>query len=98
MPRAGHQIHGKEPNRQLRAGLVKDGLGTRVDVMAAMLARIGAPLGYPMKFRIRAAPGARELGTAVLDLHDPVEACAVVGVLTLEFLEGVLGHGQPLVY
>lgn len=90
---AGHQVHRKEPDRELGAALVKDGPGCRVDVMTAPLAGVGPPLGHLVELHPFGTNRAIGFLAAVLDLHDPAQAGRVIRVFGLELLEGVLGHG-----
>ena len=92
--RAGHQVHGKKPVRQLRAGLVKDRPRARVDVMAALLAG-KAPAGcHGVKLSLGHPTGrAGDLGPAVLDVHHGHQAGRVVRDLGLELLESIF-HGR----
>jgi hypothetical protein len=70
VPRAGHEIHRKEPNREFGAALVKNGPGARISVMTAFLAGVGPPLGHRMKPRPLSANRAVGFLTAVPDFHD----------------------------
>lgn len=87
---AGHEVHCKEPLGERRAGLVKDGTGRRIDVMAALLAGKRAPLRHRMKLGpINAAGRAGDLGAPVVDFHQLGEAGRVVRIFGLELFEGV---------
>jgi hypothetical protein len=74
---------------------VKDGAGGRVDVMAAVLTGIGAPLAHGMESSRLLAAGAADRGAAVVDFHELGEAGGVVRVFGLKLLESVLGHDFP---
>lgn len=89
---AGHQVHRKEPMRQLGPRLVEDRVSGRIDVMAALLAGISATLRHRMEIRPNAAGRTGEDRAAVVDLHELCEARRVIGILGLKFLERVLGH------
>src|SRR6516165_7570673 len=92
MPSAGHEIHRKEPDRQFGAGVVKDGSGAWIDVMAAFLARIGAPFGHLVVKGAAITDGAMVSPPAVLDLHYFGQAGRVIRVYGLKLLEGVFRH------
>jgi hypothetical protein len=92
MPSAGHEVHRKEPDRQLGAGFVEDSPGAGVDVVAALLAGVGPPLGHRVKSGPHVANLTMRFLTAVLDFHDPGEAGRVIRILGLKLLESVFGH------
>ena len=88
----GKQIHGKEPLLQRGSRLLKGRSHAWVNVMAAMLARIAAALGNPMKLGIGTTAGTRGR-VSKLHGHDLVQASPIIGVFGLELLEGVF-HGS----
>lgn len=92
--RTCHQIHGEEPNRQLGWRLVKDRVCARIDMVAALLASEGSALVHHVKIRLDAARWAKNLGPAVVNLHQLSEARRVVGIFGLELFESVFGHGR----
>jgi len=92
MSSAGHEVHRKEPDRELGAALVKDGPGCGIDVMAAPLAGVSPPRGHRMKLHPLVADLTMRLVPAVLDFHDPCETGRVIGIFGLELLESVFGH------
>src|ERR1700728_1199273 len=91
--RTGHEVHRKEPDRELGAALVKDGASGRVDVMAAPLASVSPALGHLMETHPLVADRAIRFFAAVLNFHDPLKAGGIVRIFGLELLEGVFGHG-----
>ncbi len=62
-------------------------------MMATFLAGIGAASVHRMKLGALVAMGAMRHVPAVLDFHHASEAGRIRGVLVLEILEGVFGHG-----
>lgn len=93
VPSAGHEVHRKEPDRELGARFVENGPGARVDVMAAFLTGVGPALAHRVEHGPLVADRAVGFLAAVLDFHDPLEASCVVRELSLELLESILGHG-----
>ena len=94
MPSAGHEVHREEPDREFGAALVKNGPGCRVDVMTASLASVGPPGAHRMEFHPLVANLTMRLVAAVLDFHDPGEACRVVRIFSLKLFEGVFSHDE----
>jgi hypothetical protein len=78
---------------------VKDGPGSRVNVVAALLAGIGPALGHRMKGCSLFAPRTYDIRSAKVDFHQLGQARGIVRVFGLELLERVFGHGPyPLHY
>ena len=92
MPSAGQEIHCEKPIGQGGAGFLEGGADAWIDVMSAVLAGIGAPLGDAVELGVRAAARAANLFPAVADGHDLVQARGIIRVLGAELLDGVL-HG-----
>ncbi len=70
MARAGHEVHREKPIGQFRAGLMEDGPGTWINVMAAFLTGVGPPIGHRVKLDGHdTATGASDPRSAELDLH-----------------------------
>ncbi len=91
-----HEVHREKPVRELRTGLVKDGPGARVNVMAALLAGVSLPLPHGMKLGVnRPAAGAGELGPAELDFHELRQTGRIIGQVGLELLESIFHGGNP---
>lgn len=90
-----NQVHGEEPVGQLRAGLVEDCPGARVDVEAAHLTGVGTALGHRMELVLLPAVRAHGEGAAVVHSHKLREAGRVVRILGLELFESIF-HGSTL--
>jgi len=93
--RAGHQVHGKKPVRQLRAGLVKNRVRARVNVVAAFLAGVGLPGGHGVKLGLDSAPRANQFRAPEFDPHKGSKAGGIVRELGLELLERIFHGGSP---
>jgi len=91
--RAGHQVHGKKPNRQFGARLVEDCSSARIDMMSAFLASIGAPRAHWMEPSASIANVALCFVAAMKNFHDLGQTRIVVWILDLELLKGIFGHG-----
>ena len=72
---------------------MKDRVGAGVNVVTALLAGVGAARRHRMKVCPNAAGWARDVRSAVVDLHELGETRRVIRVLGLKLLECVLGHG-----
>jgi hypothetical protein len=72
MPSAGHEVHCKEPDRELGAAFVKNGASGGIDVMAASLAGVGPPSGHWMELHPLIANRTMCFVTTVLNFHDPL--------------------------
>lgn len=91
-----HQVHRKEPVRQLSAGFVKDRISTGVDLMAAVLTGECLALAHQVEFRLALAGRANNVRSAVLRLHQLEETGIIGRVLGLKCFETVrrlLCHG-----
>jgi hypothetical protein len=95
MAGAGHEIQGKKPMGQLGTGFLKGRTDTRINMVAATITGKSTPFPKWMELRSGLAAGTGELGPAVLDLHNPFQAGAVIWKLGLELLKRVL-HGPDL--
>jgi hypothetical protein len=89
MAGAGHKIQGKKPVGQLSAGLLKGCPDTRIDMVAATITGKGAAFAKLMELGNGFAAGTGELSSAVLDLHNPFQASAVIWKLGLELFKRV---------
>lgn len=90
----GHEVHPIEPRLQRRGRLLKDRPGQRVDVRAAVVARVRLALAQAM---LRAH-------LLALAAHDPVrvreprqvlQAGVIIGEVAIEVTNGVAFHRQP---
>ena len=98
MARAGHQVHRKEPLGQIGPRLVKDRASGRINVMAALLAGVGAALAHGVELSaLDATSGTRDFGAAVVDFHELGQARRIGRIFGLELLERVSRHDRPLV-
>jgi hypothetical protein len=90
--RAGHEIHDKKPDRQLRSGFVKNGVRGWIDVVAALLAGEGAAFGHHVEPGQHTAGRAVNFRAAEIDFHQLRQARLIVGILGLKLLEGEFRH------
>src|SRR6266436_5487125 len=86
-----HQIDRVEPRFQRRAGLVIDRVGGRVNVVAAILARIGAARSNLVMLCDLAARFAKD-AVRVEVVSQPIKASIIIRELFLEILERVSRH------
>ena len=77
MARVRHEVQGEEPNGELGAGLMEDRPGARVNVVPALLARVGPPLVHRVELGPLVANGAMRFVAAMEDFHDLGEASIV---------------------
>lgn len=72
---------------------MKDRIGARVDMMAALLAGVSAPFVHRVKLSALIADRAMSFFATKLDFHDALEACGIVRKFLLELLKSELCHG-----
>ena len=95
MTGAGHEVHREKPLGEVRARLVEDCPGARVDVMSTFLTGESLASIHRVKLGfLDATAGAGDFGAAVVHLHQLSQASRVVRILGLKLFEGVLGHGR----
>ena len=96
MPGAGHEIHREEPLREVGSRLFEDRADAWINMVTAMLTGVGAALRDSMKLAVGTTSRTHELCASVLLFHNPIKACPVIRVLSLELLEGVPAHRDCL--
>ncbi len=81
--RLRHEVDRMEPNRKRGGRFVKDRVGSRVNVMAAVIARIRRATDYAVMLRNRVARLAKD-AVWVEIVFQPLKAGCVIGELLLE--------------
>src|ERR1035441_4454922 len=89
--RRGHQVDGIEPSRERRGGLVEDRASGRVNVMPAMVARVGRATLDAVMLCKRVARFAED-AVRVEVIAKPIKASRIVRELLLEVFQRVRQH------
>jgi hypothetical protein len=90
-PSLRHEVNSVEPNRERRRGFVEDRVGGRVNVMAAMVARIGRTALNAVMLRDRAARLTEDAVWVQIAL-EPFQTGRIVWELLLEVFQRVRQH------
>ena len=85
-----HQKHRMEPDAQARSGFLEDGSSKRIDVIAAMIARIGGTARHTVVLAVSLALLAGRYATRPALLFDVIKAGVIIGKLAVKIGNSVL--------